>query len=441
MNKNYSLLNFMDLLLDAVCVVDKEGRFVFVSAACKTIFGYLPEEMVGKKMIDMVFPEDRPATLQTAEQVIAGKSVSGFENRYIRKDGTIVHVGWSARWSAEDQLRIAVAHDITERKRAEAKQRALYNISEAAHSADDLWTLFQEIHRIIGDLLPAVNFFVALYDEETQLLSFPYFVDEQDQQPEPRPLNSGTLSAEVIRSGRPLLLTPDTRITLSSHHEVIGTDSLDWLGVPLKVNNRIIGAVVVQSYNGEVRYSTQDQELLQFVSTQVASAILRTQLHERLRYAAGHDPLTGLANRGLFQDRLQGVLARVRREHARFALLYIDLDRFKKVNDEFGHVTGDLLLQEVATRLKECIRESDTIARIGGDEFIVLLDTILLPLHAVSVSRKITQALSEPFFIDNKRLQISPSIGVSVYPEDGDDEKELLRHADDAMYYYKRQHG
>lgn len=428
----------MDLLLDAVCAVDRDGRFVFVSAACESIFGYTPEEMVGKQMIDMVVPEDRPATLKAAEQIVAGKTMSGFENRYLRKDGTIVHVGWSARWSEDDQLRVAVAHDITERKRAEAKQQALYAISEAAHSADDFGTLFREIHRIIGDLLPAVNFFVALYDETNDVLSFPYFVDQHDKQPESRPLDSGTLSAEVIRSGRALLLTPDTRVAVSPHHnQVVGTYSFDWLGVPLKSRDRTIGALVVQSYDGEVRYTESDQELLQFVSTQVASAILRTKLHERLRFAAGHDPLTGLANRGLFQDRLQGLLARVRRDPAHFALLYIDLDRFKTVNDSHGHATGDLLLQEVARRLKECIRESDTIARVGGDEFVVLLDTILLPTHAVGVSRKISQTLTGPFLIGETLLQISPSIGVAVYPENGEDEAGLMRHADEDMYNSK----
>lgn len=436
------LIEFMDLLLDAICVVDVDGRYVFVSAAFERIFGYTPQEILGRPMIELVHPEDRERTLATAREIIAGTPHFGFENRYIRKDGRIVHIRWSARWSEADRLRVAVAHDITERKRAESLQAALYAISEAANAGEDLIALCSQIHRIIGELLPAANCFVALYDEDKDELSFPYFVDEFDAPPPPRSLDSGTLSAEVIRSGQALLLTPETRDVFVEHSgTVVGSDSLDWLGVPLKSQKKTIGALVVQTYSGAVRYTEEDKELLQFVSTQIAAAIARTQLHARLLYAAGHDPLTGLANRGLFQDRLETMLARVRREPARFALLYIDLDKFKSVNDNYGHATGDLLLQEVAVRLRDCIRESDTVARVGGDEFVVLLDSIALPIHVTIVASKIRAALSEVFVLQDQKLFISPSIGVAMYPEDGGNAIELLNRADLEMYSTKKSTG
>src|SRR5471030_759625 len=159
-NAHASLLNVMDLLLDAICVVDVHGHFVFASAACERIFGYTPEEMIGRRMIEMVFPEDQAKTLQAASMVMDGHLQMHFENRYVRKDGQVVHISWSARWSEADQLRIAVARDVTELKRAESMQAALHNISEAAHSAEDLLALFRRIHQIIGNLLPANNFFV-----------------------------------------------------------------------------------------------------------------------------------------------------------------------------------------------------------------------------------------------------------------------------------------
>ena len=193
--------NLVDLLLDAICVVDKRGRFVFVSAACQRIFGYSAEEMIGQVMIEMVHPEDRAKTLLAAKEVMAGVHKPQFENRYLRKDGSSVHILWSARWSEDDQVRIAVAHDITERKRSEALQTALYGISEAAHSAKDLLGLFQQVHQIIGELLPTLSFSVALYDEQNDELSFPY---PAEPLPIPRtdsPLNAVTLSAQVIRSG------------------------------------------------------------------------------------------------------------------------------------------------------------------------------------------------------------------------------------------------
>ncbi|MDO8273718.1 MAG: diguanylate cyclase [Gammaproteobacteria bacterium] len=432
--------DLMDLLMDAVCIVDTDGRFVYLSAASDHIFGYSAAEMLGKPMLDLIHPEDRERTEAMARQINEGQPMNGFENRYIRKDGSIAHVRWSARWSEADQVRIAVAHDITGRKREESVQKALYQISEAAHTADDLAGLYCLTHEIIAGLLPADNFFIALYDESNDEVSFPYFVDEYDEQPVPMSLNSEALCAEVIRTGCSLLLTAEATERDVSR-AVIGTNSLAWLGVPLKSQQQTIGALVVQTYAGNIHYNEADKELLQFVSTQVASAIQRKQLHARLLYAAGHDALTGLANRALFQDRLQGIMARVRREHARFALLYIDLDNFKDVNDEHGHGVGDQLLQDVARRLRSCIRESDTIARFGGDEFVVLLDSIVLSNHASNVARKIDAALTVPFDLNGQQLQIRPSIGVAVYPEHGDNETDLLRYADEAMYANKRRGG
>jgi diguanylate cyclase (GGDEF)-like protein/PAS domain S-box-containing protein len=441
-NAHASLLNVMDLLLDAICVVDVHGHFVFVSAACERIFGYTPEEMIGRQMIDMVFPEDRARTLQAASRVMDGHLQTHFENRYVRKDGQVIHISWSARWSEADQLRIAVARDVTELKRAESMQAALHNISEAAHSAEDLLALFRRIHQIIGNLLPATNFFVALYDETKDELSFPYYVDEHDDAPAPRKLDSGTLSAEVIRTGQPLLLTPDSKPSL---HErvgpVVGKESLDWLGVPLTSQKGVIGALVVQSYSGDVRYTEQDEVLLQFVSTQIAAAIERKQTETWLRHIARHDVLTDLPNRGLFNDRLLAALARTQPAEDRLALLYIDLDRFKQVNDTYGHATGDLLLREVGLRIRHCVRESDTIGRIGGDEFVVLLNTIKLPEHASMIAEKIRASLNQPFELADHRLLISASVGIAIYPEHGDEKKQLIRHADSAMYRAKKLGG
>jgi diguanylate cyclase (GGDEF)-like protein len=198
---------------------------------------------------------------------------------------------------------------------------------------------------------------------------------------------------------------------------------------------------VVQSYSGEVRYTEQDKSLLQFVSNQIASAIVRKQNEAWLQYIAHHDPLTDLPNRELFHDRLQTALARARRNKERLAVLYIDLDGFKEVNDGHGHAVGDLLLQEVAQRIRRCLRESDTVGRIGGDEFVVLLNNITLPEHGAVVAEKIRAVLDRPFELGGKRLHISSSIGVATYPEHGDDNKQLIRHADEAMYAAKKNGG
>ena len=434
--------NVMDLLLDAICVVDTQGCFVFVSAASERIFGYTPEEMIGRPMIDFVFHEDRPRTLQAVDEIVEGHSQPHFENRYVRKDGQVVHIMWSARWSEADQVRVAVARDVTERKHADAVQAALYAISEAAHWAEDLVTLFQQIHQIIGELLPAASFFVALYDENKDELSFPYYVDESDETPEPQKLDSTALSAEVIRTGHVLLLAHDADRALTGYvRPDVGKDSLNWLGVPLNAKKGVIGALVVQSHSAEMRYTKQDIELLQFVSTQIAPVIERKQMESWLQHIARHDPLTDLPNRELFHDRLQTSLNWAERNQTPLALLYLDLDKFKQVNDTLGHPVGDLLLQEVAHRLKQCVRESDTVGRVGGDEFLVLLNGIPLPEHALLVAEKIRVALARPFDLAGHRVNVYPSIGVALYPDHSDDYKQLIRYADEAMYDAKKSGG
>lgn len=197
---------FVDLLLDAVCVVDAEGRFLFVSAACERIFGYRPEEMVGALMIDMVAPEDRERTLEAARQIMTGDFKPNFENCYLRKDGSRVHILWSARWSQPNQVRIAVAHDITERKRSEAVQAALYAISEAVHTASDVCSLYPQIHGIINNLLPAPGFTIALLDAAHEHLDFPYHVPGTDDAPAASAAAHHALCEYVIKTGRPLLL-------------------------------------------------------------------------------------------------------------------------------------------------------------------------------------------------------------------------------------------
>jgi len=439
MKTHIPLASFMDLLLDTICVVDAEGYFVFVSAACERIFGYTADEMIGKAMIEMVAPEDRERTLQAAGRIMAGQPNPHFENRYIRKDGRVVHIMWSARWSETDRLRIAVARDITERKRAESMQAALYAISEAAHSSRDLAALFEQIHQIIGQLLPAQNFSVALLDEKTDQLSFPYHVDTHGEECEAQSPEACAFSTEIIRTGQSLLTTSDTLAILPGHlRAIFGKASSCWLGVPLNSNRGTIGALVLKSYSGEACYTDKDQELLQYVSTQVATAIERKQLLAKLQYMAQYDELTKLPNRGLLYDRLKTALARARREQGQLSLLYLDLDRFKHVNDTYGHATGDLLLQEVANRLTQCVREVDTVARIGGDEFVVLLESPYVAEHVTIVVEKIRQVFANPLEIDGYHLPVLPSIGIAHYPEHGDGERQLLKHADDNMYLAKK---
>jgi len=279
-------------------------------------------------------------------------------------------------------------------------------------------------------------------------IRFPYFVAGFDPLPEPRPLDSGTLTGEVIRLGRAFLVTPDTQETLpESMRSIVGSESLDWLGVPLISGDHAVGALVVQSYDGGVRYSAHDQALLTFVSSQVASAIerqraqvARLQQSERIQKLAFYDALTGLPNRALFHDRLRHALGSAERADRNVALLFLDLDRFKEINDSLGHALGDQALQEVARRLQATTRQEETLARLGGDEFVLIAEGADHETAAM-IALRILRLLIEPIQASGNLLSIGGSIGIAIYPDDGEGADELVRHTDIAMYRAKSSGG
>ena len=419
--------NLVDMLLDAICVVDKEGHFLFVSAACERIFGYSPEEMLGRPMIELVHPDDRARTLAAAREIMAGAAKPIFENRYVRKDGRTVHILWSARWSDDQQVRIAVAHDITERKRSESLQNALYRLAEAAHRADDEQQLFQQLQHTLAEQLPSSRFNLALLGPDGQQLailgSAPDDIHSQYVH---------QLSRQVLNSTQPLLLTAADAAHLGQQN---------WLLVPCHTQAGCSGVLSLNSDALEPMYSSREQELLQFVATQVSTAIERQRMLSRLQHMAQYDQLTQLPNRSLLQDRLQQAMARARRERRQLALLFLDLDKFKLINDSLGHAMGDLLLQQVAERIRQCLREVDTVARFAGDEFVVLLEDFHSSDHATQVADKIRQALNHPFDLKGYQHPVRPSIGIALYPTHASDPQQLINQADSAMYLAKNSGG
>jgi len=164
----------------------------------------------------------------------------------------------------------------------------------------------------------------------------------------------------------------------------------------------------------------------------------RKDIEEHMQHMAQYDALTHLPNRALFDDRLKQALAAAQRNSTRLALMFIDLDKFKPVNDTYGHGVGDLLLKDVALRIQDCLRESDTAARVGGDEFVILLPAVETEHDASKVGEKIRHALNRPFLLAGHTLKIGSSIGVAVFPDHGDEEKLLVKSADIAMYHAKK---
>ena len=158
---------------------------------------------------------------------------------------------------------------------------------------------------------------------------------------------------------------------------------------------------------------------------------------EQLRHLAQHDPLTGLPTRALFSDRVRQKLVDASRRGGHVAMVFLDLDHFKQITDSQGHAAGDLLLQQVATRIRESVRTSDTVGRIGGDEFVVLLGDLSDADSGLRIAEKIKFSFAQPFRINDRELAVSCSMGIALYPGDGDDEATLTKSADQAMYRAK----
>jgi two-component system, cell cycle sensor histidine kinase and response regulator CckA len=272
---------------EAICIGDADLRILRVNAEFTRLFGFTSAEAAGKMVRDLIVPPDRYAeTDWINESILAGKKIV-LETLRSRKDGTMVEVLFSCASVIADGKRVgayATYRDVSEQKRAEELNAALYSIAARSQSAEDLQQFFAAIHNTVGQLMYARNFYISLYDPQSKLLSFPYFVDEEDPTPVPKPLGRG-LTEYVLRTGEPLLATPQVFDDLVRRGEVelIGASSVDWLGVPLKTATSCIGVLVLQSYNPNARYGERDRDILKFVSQQLASAIEHKRYEEALR--------------------------------------------------------------------------------------------------------------------------------------------------------------
>jgi two-component system cell cycle sensor histidine kinase/response regulator CckA len=272
---------------EAISIIDEERRILRINGEFTRVFGFSAEEAAGKPLDQLIVPPDRYAETAWIGECIKTQSKLSVETRRRRKDGSLVEVQLSTSPVMLNGKRVgayASYRDITEQKRAEELNAALYAIAARSQSAEDLQQFFAAIHNIVGQLMNARNFYVALYDPQSQLLSFPYFVDEEDPTPAPKALGRG-LTEYVLRSGEPLLATPAvfSELVRRGEVELIGASSVDWLGVPLKSGANCIGALVVQSYSENTRFGERDREILKFVSQQLAAAIEHKRYEEALR--------------------------------------------------------------------------------------------------------------------------------------------------------------
>ena len=364
------------------------------------------------------------------------------------------------------RLNDALRNEVADRERAEHLQSALFQITELSSQPGDMADLFKSLHGIVGELLFALNFYIALFDDATGEVTFPYYVDERlTRRPDPRRGERG-FTEYVIRQRRPCLIDSDEARWLESIGEITLQNEVNrsssWLGIPLFDGEVVRGVLAVQSYTSHVSYSLRDQELLTFVSRHIDTALSRRSAAEaihtanlrlearvqdrtreldyanaKLQHENAHDALTGLPNRSHLQQRLKVAWQDFCAQGSDLAVMFIDLDRFKMVNDSLGHHSGDQLLIQAADRLRQCMRDSDLLARLGGDEFAVLAYAAP-PDVTVAIAERILLAFDVPFYIDGHAVFSSCSIGVvgadlQFHSEPAD----LLRDADTAMYRVK----
>lgn len=423
---------------DVVIVFDVDGRYIEIAPTDPSNLYRPPGEMLGKTLHDILpkVQADYNITM-IRESIQTGTVVTGEYALQVRGKET-----WFAASTSRlsENTAILVAHDITKRKRFEMVQNAIFRITQASITGEGIDELYHSIHSILGELIPAENFYIASYDPVKELIGFPYYVDQFDEAP-PTPTPVEGLTGRVIRAGRPLLVTQGELERLVQQGEVkgMGTVGVAWMGAPLIVEGRLIGVMAIQSYTPGVSYDQQDLNLLEFVSSQAAQVIERKRMEQEIVNLSFTDELTGLYNRRGFSLLAEQEMKLAYRFKRSVSLFFCDIDDLKTINDSFGHAQGDAALKEVSAILKETFREADIPARIGGDEFVVLApDTSvdsadILPTRLQTIIENHTKKGKRPY-------QLSLSVGVSRFnPDTPHTVNELISQADELMYLQKKE--
>lgn len=296
---------------DALSIADNSHSVLWANETFARMFGYSAAEMLGEPLDQFVVPSDKLAESEWINEAVARGERISIETKRKTKAGKLLEVSISCGPLLLDGKIsgfYAGYRDISDRKRVEALSSALYRVAENSSAAHELHQFFASVHSIVGELIYARNFYIALYDPSSEVLSFPYFVDEQDSPPASKRLGKG-LTDYLIRTGEPLLATPEVLQAMEERGEVErnGARSLDWMGVPLKVNNHTFGALVVQTYSHSVRYGEGDKEILTFVARQLASAVEIKRNEQALRRSeARYRSLVQSSVYGIYRSSLEG---------------------------------------------------------------------------------------------------------------------------------------
>lgn len=396
--------------LPDVFLVHCEGRIVFINKAAEKLLGASSsEELIGKPVMDIVHPEYHEIVKKRIYQIQEkGEIVPLIEEKFIRLDGSVVDVeisGSSVNFQGKPAVQVVV-RDITKKKKVETELReSEEKFRMLFHKVNDEIILFEVTEEGLPGCLIDVNDAICHHlgysREELLKMSLWDIIDKESQNKHPK-IFQGLLGKEC-----------NTFETTSV--------SKDGKKIPVEVNAH--------------SFILKGKRVVLSVARDITD---RKKAEKQINYMAHHDPLTGLPNRYSLNSCLKQSLERNKRKKQMIAIMFIDLDRFKIINDTMGHNFGDRLLQQISKRLKTCLHREDIVFRYGGDEFIIMLENVNRK-EASEVAQKIVNEFSYPFMFDSQKIFISSSIGISIYPTDGEDMEMLIRNADMSMYHAKAQ--
>jgi diguanylate cyclase (GGDEF)-like protein/PAS domain S-box-containing protein len=439
----------LDAAPNAILGTDERGRITLVNAVAESLFGYAAEELLGRPVEVLVPERVRPGHDKLRASFgrhPANRPMGKGRDLYARrKDGTEFPVEISlgaARTPSGELLVQAVIVDITERKRAEAelerraaRQTALAQLGERALEGASPDELMLEAVAIASEGLDTPFARVLEYEGvgegdrgELHLRAAvgfrPELIGVQVE-------HAASFAGQALAQGEPVVMD-DARFLhgMLEDHGAVG-------GASVTIGRREAPYGVLGVHTASARaFSQDDLSFLQAVANVLSDAVERHRWEEHIRHEALHDPLTGLANRTLLVERLNHWAAG--REPVRAAVVFVDLDHFKFVNDTLGHDAGDELLRAIGPRLRTAVRAGDTVARFGGDEFVVLCERVESEAGAVELARRVEEAFAAPFAVQGKEVEVAPSLGVAVAAAGDVSPEALLRNADEAMYRAKK---
>ncbi|GAA0783427.1 diguanylate cyclase domain-containing protein [Marinobacterium sediminicola] len=458
---NLDCTELLHSLDGGVLLLDAECRIIFCNRWFSRHTGFAESSMLGQTL-NQLFPGQLPAPLLDAIETACYQRMGRILSYQLHKRLLPLHRRTPSgelqplRQSilikplSQSELTLVQCLDITNAVKREQHLRAGERILklerrvlELIATGDSLDMALDEICSTVEQLIPHTATAVMLLDETRNLLtikSAPSLPASFNGREKGLMLSGTPTTCTQAVQLRSLAVTPDVQQDDSWQYWSDTARELHiaacWAQPIIAAYDEVVGVFACYPQTPGSP-SESDRQLLQRMAHLAAIALERHRRMERIRFLAMHDPLTGLPNRSLLNEHLGRNLRRAQREGQQFALMFIDLDGFKQINDQHGHDAGDDLLSVLAGRMTQQLRGTDTCARIGGDEFVVMLETVQNPESAGLVATKILRCLSTPVQRGQQTLQVSASIGIALYPHDGTSADALLTHADDAMYQAK----